>query len=807
MSMYSDQEDYEDYENEEYYEDEYSDEDEYSMYSDEDENPIYYISDSENSEDDSVPPYDVLNWSTRMSGREMRVFSDSKTFTRLSKKNKENDEEKTFKKNKENDEENDEEKTFNWGNLTKEIKREKREKREEEEAYLESPDTIAKFLKDKVEKKKTFYHIIPKSTEEIYKIDSEHDLTTKYGIYCFRYRDNSDKTYICFLQTDLKYAAFTQHWPFNVKNNDENKVTLSVIPNIVGTAGSMELKYKVTFTTININEKYEKIKNKWDKKIEEDRRENKEEIVVAYKKVKKTYKPPLRFAHRRNGGGKKKVTHTESSTTVEERRRRKRNAKKKQKKEEESKRQEYFKNKPTSNDVETNNNNYVEIYVNLEETDDELSEEEQKIKNEYDQEQKKKINEIYSAMNIDKMFENNSEQIRKVTKSEKRRKRREESKREVKKKVNLDPKRIFKFDEYQSKKIRTNNAKASFCKSVINGYKCRFGTNCRFAHNIDELNPFECKFGIECCLRSDSSCVYIHPDETKELYCKRHDIRIIKKEICKSVTFGFTCKFGDNCRFSHEKQETKETKEKKICCEIRASETRAELRSAKRKFIPAVPPPKTCWSQKKEDFSENMSIPELISESENETKEKKICKSVIFGFTCKFGDNCRFSHEKQETKETKEKKICKSVIFGFTCKFGDNCRFSHEKQETKEKEICKSVRFGFPCKFGDNCRFSHEKQETKEKEEKEICCEIKRKFIPSVPPQKTCWSQKKEDFSENMHMPESSSESENTLKKEIKKTVKSTPDQTVIMAVSHEICKKTLVMLLENGCKNIKFIL
>jgi len=58
-----------------------------------------------------------------------------------------------------------------------------------------------------------------------------------------------------------------------------------------------------------------------------------------------------------------------------------------------------------------------------------------------------------------------------------------------------------------------------------------------------------------------------------------------------------------------------------------------------------------------------------------------------------------------------------------------------------------------------------------------------------------------------MHMPESSSESENTLKKEIKKTVKSTPDQTVIMAVSHEICKKTLVMLLENGCKNIKFIL
>jgi hypothetical protein len=72
--------------------------------------------------------------------------------------------------------------------------------------------------------------------------------------------------------------------------------------------------------------------------------------------------------------------------------------------------------------------------------------------------------------------------------------------------------------------VEVTDKRSRACKSVSSGEKCLKGDKCTFAHSVDELNPVACKFGMSCkFIFSDTkTCFYIHPEETKEMYCKRN---------------------------------------------------------------------------------------------------------------------------------------------------------------------------------------------------------------------------------------------------------------------------------------------
>ena len=72
--------------------------------------------------------------------------------------------------------------------------------------------------------------------------------------------------------------------------------------------------------------------------------------------------------------------------------------------------------------------------------------------------------------------------------------------------------------------VDVTDKRSRACKSVSSGEKCLKGSCCTFAHSFEELNPFACKFGMNCkFIFSDTkTCFYIHPEETKEMYCKRN---------------------------------------------------------------------------------------------------------------------------------------------------------------------------------------------------------------------------------------------------------------------------------------------
>jgi hypothetical protein len=79
--------------------------------------------------------------------------------------------------------------------------------------------------------------------------------------------------------------------------------------------------------------------------------------------------------------------------------------------------------------------------------------------------------------------------------------------------------------------VEVTDKRSRACKSVSSGEKCLKGSCCTFAHSFEELNPFACKFGMNCkFIFSDTkTCFFIHPEETKEMYCKRNLIFQQKK--------------------------------------------------------------------------------------------------------------------------------------------------------------------------------------------------------------------------------------------------------------------------------------
>ena len=91
----------------------------------------------------------------------------------------------------------------------------------------------------------------------------------------------------------------------------------------------------------------------------------------------------------------------------------------------------------------------------------------------------------------------------------------------------------------------STSIKRDLCKSVIGGYKCPVGSDCRFAHSLDDLNITKCTFGTRCydvVYASDGKvtnangertrvCQRLHPNESIQNVrsrLKMYDVPVVK---------------------------------------------------------------------------------------------------------------------------------------------------------------------------------------------------------------------------------------------------------------------------------------
>ena len=127
------------------------------------------------------------------------------------------------------------------------------------------------------------------------------------------------------------------------------------------------------------------------------------------------------------------------------------------------------------------------------------------------------------------------------------------------------------------------------------------------------------------------------------------------------------------------------------------------------------------------------------------TIEKKyICKNILESNFCKFGDNCRFSHDLSKIKFNNENKnycvkisnsnnnICRNFLKYGNCKFGDNCKFSHKLDNLEN---------------GSNSKLDYDKNESNNKlvnhqnklNDNEFFPELS-KLDSKIIPKKSCWN-------------------------------------------------------------------
>lgn len=98
-------------------------------------------------------------------------------------------------------------------------------------------------------------------------------------------------------------------------------------------------------------------------------------------------------------------------------------------------------------------------------------------------------------------------------------------------------------------------SKTSFCFKQLEG-KCRRGTNCQFAHSVDELRARPVLDKTKMCTKSgctDTDCRYAH--SRAEL---KATIDFAKTKVCH---FGDKCKNGDTCRYAHDATEINKIKD------------------------------------------------------------------------------------------------------------------------------------------------------------------------------------------------------------------------------------------------------
>jgi len=91
--------------------------------------------------------------------------------------------------------------------------------------------------------------------------------------------------------------------------------------------------------------------------------------------------------------------------------------------------------------------------------------------------------------------------------------------------------RSYEDELYEKEKLARSFIKSKMCFSLNKNETCQNGTNCRFAHSLEELNVSNCLFEQRCRFvrmsngklvnNGEKVCAHKHPHETKETFISR----------------------------------------------------------------------------------------------------------------------------------------------------------------------------------------------------------------------------------------------------------------------------------------------
>lgn len=91
--------------------------------------------------------------------------------------------------------------------------------------------------------------------------------------------------------------------------------------------------------------------------------------------------------------------------------------------------------------------------------------------------------------------------------------------------------RSYEDELYEKEKLAKSFIKSKMCFSLNKNETCQNGTNCRFAHSLEELNVSNCLFEQRCRFvrmsngklvnNGEKVCSHKHPHETKETFISR----------------------------------------------------------------------------------------------------------------------------------------------------------------------------------------------------------------------------------------------------------------------------------------------
>lgn len=265
--------------------------------------------------------------------------------------------------------------------------------------------------------------------------------------------------------------------------------------------------------------------------------------------------------------------------------------------------------------------------------------------------------------------------------------------------------------------------KTKMCTAVINGFECKYGDECTFAHKLEEWDPRQCKNDDEC--TKGEKCPFIHSNEKIEQYYEKvhgkeyskteSDIDVknktnkTKTRMCTAIINEFQCNYGNNCTFAHNLEEWNPTKCKndRKCtkgneCLFYHSNEKIEQYYKKvygKEYIKTV--------IQDDKIGDNVNI-KFEVEIQIEEKVEKIVDSKVE--KSKIVDSKVEKIEKVVEVIKSKTRMCVSVIKGITCIYASKCTFAHTMEEWCPI-MCK---YDQKCRNGKQCIFKHSSETKKE---------------------------------------------------------------------------------------------
>ena len=132
-------------------------------------------------------------------------------------------------------------------------------------------------------------------------------------------------------------------------------------------------------------------------------------------------------------------------------------------------------------------------------------------------------------------------------------------------------------------------------------------------------------------------------------------------------------------------------------------------------FQPKTPPLPT---EKEPILSYSTVFPPSTEDRQNKLKYI-LCNNVVQGGQCNKGNQCWYSHSREEQKKYLIQKPCLYLQRG-KCSF-ENCRYDHDVKPTpvdessKIDKLCDFLKEDGSCKFGARCKYSHDVEKFKKK--------------------------------------------------------------------------------------------